>query len=111
MEQIVTGVIYIIIGLVGVILGYVIPKTNAAITAIESNAVLKDWVVYFIKYAEEYISKVGKEKMAWVVNQLADMCRKSNIKITNEQIQVLSEGVYNEISKEVNKIKYVGATE
>lgn len=108
MEHIITGIIYVIIGAVGIAVGYLMPKVNSTLTALSSNAVLKTWAVYLIKYAQEFIAKEGKIKMDWVVSQLAQLCRKSKVNITDEQLRVLSEGVYNEISKEVKKIKYEG---
>lgn len=108
MEQIVNGIIMIVVGLVGLGLGYVIPHINSGITALSSNAVLKNWAIYLIKYAQEFISKEGKTKMDWVVSQLSSLAKNSKVKITDEQLRVLSEGVYNEISKEVNKIKFEG---
>ena len=108
MESIINGIIMIVIGAVGLAIGYLAPHASTVLTAVSSNSAIKNWVVYFIKYAQEKISKDGQEKMNWVVANLSDMCKKSGINITDEQLRVLSEGVYNEISKELKKIKYEG---
>lgn len=106
MENIIMGIVYIIIGAVGVALGLIVKGTNTGLTALSSNTVMYHWAVKFIKYAQEYISTNGKDKLKWVVEQLEDLCRKSNVKITNEQITVLVEDTYNEIKEAVKKIEY-----
>ena len=108
MEQIINGAIMIIIGGVGIALGYFMPHVNSALTALSSNSVLANWAKYLIRYAQEFVSRDNKTKMDWVVNQLLELSKNSKIKLSEEQIRALSEGIYNEIKQQVREIEFAG---
>ena len=106
METIVTGVIYTIIGVVGVALGYMVKGANTGINYVSENSFLNMVTKSAVVYAQKWVSKNGKEKFAWVVNFIKEKAKQKNITITDEQAKVLTESVYQEVKKSLENIKY-----
>lgn len=59
--------------------------------------ILNSVIEYLVRGAEQYLSTDGAEKKAWVAARAREYADEYNIRVTDEQIEDLIEGVLNEI--------------
>lgn len=93
MDNIIYYGIMLVIAVVTFLLGkYVFPKIK-----LDSNtfSTLTSWVYKFVVSAKnQFEDGQGKEKLAYVTEQVKVLCEKYNIDLTDEQIRALIEDAY-----------------
>lgn len=93
MDNIIYYGIMLVIAVVTFLLGkYVFPKVKLDSTALTT---LTDWVYKFVVSAKnQFEDGQGKEKLAYVTEQVKVLCDKYKINLTEEQIRALIEDAY-----------------
>lgn len=93
---------YLILAAITAIVGYLCPlfKTtlNSYVSKIQ-NEKLQNYVVLAVQAAESKVKELltGGDKKQYVTERIKEFCDKNSITITDEQIEVLIQGVFQEL--------------
>lgn len=95
-----------IVTLAAFILGkYVFPRMKKS-GRLEAFETIYQWAKSFIAYCSEFKkAQSGEEKMDYLVNEIAKLCKDSGLCFTEEQIRAIGQRAYDEVKKNKEAIQ------